>query len=85
MASKEFDGIDLTVQAFLIEEPDNPVGFVGNRTECALLMMLRKWNIAYKEVRHDNETKVGCLLPPSCFVCNQLRWKFAINPSAITL
>lgn len=44
-----------------MEQPDNTVGFVGNRTECALLMMLRKWDITYKEVRSENESKVGCL------------------------
>jgi hypothetical protein len=29
--------------------------FVGNRTECALLMMLGKWGIDYKVVREQQE------------------------------
>ena len=34
------------VQAFLIENDKEHVDFVGNRTECALLMMLRKWEVS---------------------------------------
>jgi ABC-type nickel/cobalt efflux system permease component RcnA len=29
--------------------------FVGNRTECALLMLLRKWGIDYKQVHEAHE------------------------------
>lgn len=47
-----------TAQAFLIENEDGKVDFVGNRTECALLMMLRKWGASYKEIRTANEPKV---------------------------
>lgn len=45
-------------KAFLIEEEDGKVGFVGNRTECALLMMLRKWGINYKDLRSQNDSRV---------------------------
>jgi hypothetical protein len=34
------------MQAFLIENDKENVDFVGNRTECALLMMLRKWEVS---------------------------------------
>lgn len=32
--------------------------FVGNRTECALLMLLRDWGVMYKSIRdiHHNDT-----------------------------
>jgi Ca2+-transporting ATPase len=42
-------------QAFLIDEADGKITFVGNRTECALLMLLRKWGIDYKEVHAAHE------------------------------
>ena len=38
------------MQAFLIENGSS-VEFVGNRTECALLMLLRSWEISYKTLR----------------------------------
>lgn len=40
------------LQAFLIIK--EPVGFVGNRTECALLVMLRGWGLDYKAIRDEN-------------------------------
>lgn len=36
-------------QAFLIIK--EPIGFVGNRTECALLMLLRTWDADYNIIR----------------------------------
>lgn len=39
------------VQAFLIEHDNDTVGFVGNRTECALLMLLRSWGVSYEALR----------------------------------
>jgi P-type Ca2+ transporter type 2C len=36
------------MQAFLIENDKEHVDFVGNRTECALLMMLRKWEVSIR-------------------------------------
>lgn len=47
------------LQAFLIEHDKDTIEFVGNRTECALLMMLRKWNKSYKDVRSANEERVA--------------------------
>lgn len=41
----------LNSKAFLIEHADLPIEFVGNRTECALLMLTKKWGIDYKQVR----------------------------------
>ena len=41
----------------MVGEPHGKVEFVGNRTECALLMMLRNWGRDYRELRdvnHDN-------------------------------
>ena len=45
------------LQAFLVEG-ENEVGFVGNRTDCALLMLLRSWNDSYKDIRDKNENDV---------------------------
>lgn len=39
---------------------------MGNRTECALLMMLRKWGVSYKDIRTANEAKVQATFLPSC-------------------
>ena len=43
----------LNSKAHLIEGggAGGSVGFVGNRTECALLMLARKWGANYKAVR----------------------------------
>ncbi|KAL3138057.1 hypothetical protein ABBQ38_005290 [Trebouxia sp. C0009 RCD-2024] len=38
-------------QAFLIIKDPAPIGFVGNRTECALLMLLRTWDADYTAIR----------------------------------
>lgn len=42
----------ILLQAFLINK--EPVGFVGNRTECALLMLLRGWGLDYKAIRDSH-------------------------------
>ena len=42
------------LQAFLIEE-NGRVTFVGNRTECALLMLIREWGEKYQEIRQQYE------------------------------
>lgn len=34
----------------IIKDPA-PIGFVGNRTECALLMLLRTWDADYTTIR----------------------------------
>jgi magnesium-transporting ATPase (P-type) len=47
----------LNSKAFLIEGGPSLVSFVGNRTECALLMMVRKWGTDYRLVRADRQ---GC-------------------------
>ncbi len=39
------------VQAFLIQHEANAVEFMGNRTECALLMLLRGWGLRYEDIR----------------------------------
>ncbi len=41
-------------KAFLVEKPDSPViDFVGNRTECALLVLLKKLGIDYNATREQ--------------------------------
>jgi len=40
----------LNSKAFLIVHGTDLVEFVGNRTECALLMLARKWGVDYKQV-----------------------------------
>ena len=47
-----------TAQAFLIEHDANAVEFVGNRTECALLMLLRAWGLRYDAVRNERRAEV---------------------------
>jgi magnesium-transporting ATPase (P-type) len=48
----------VTPQAFLVEG-GKEIGFVGNRTDCALLMLLRSWNLSYKQLRDANESKIA--------------------------
>ncbi|MEW5301157.1 MAG: hypothetical protein WDW36_004035 [Sanguina aurantia] len=48
-------------KAFLIEEK-GVVGFVGNRTECALLLMLRGWGMDYVSIRAQNKERLMRLL-----------------------
>ena len=43
-------------QAFLIIKES--IGFVGNRTECALLMLLRTWGSDYKAIRDSYSSAV---------------------------
>lgn len=40
----------LNSKAHLIESSPDLVTFIGNRTECALLMMARKWGADYAKV-----------------------------------
>lgn len=53
------------MQAFLVDGGDHTavstvksVEFVGNRTECALLLMLRGWGHDYKGIRDSRRTTV---------------------------
>ena len=61
------------LQAFLIvddkEGGSGKVDFVGNRTECALLMMLRNWGQDYKDLRilHHEATVGACVA--GCCAC----------------
>jgi P-type Ca2+ transporter type 2C len=50
----------LNAKAFLTEdEKTGAIGFVGNRTECALLLMLQKdWKVDYRTIREEYATKV---------------------------
>ena len=55
----------LAVQAFLVDGGDHTavstvksVEFVGNRTECALLLMLRGWGHDYKSIRDSHRTTI---------------------------
>lgn len=47
--------IAVNSKAFLILQPNESVEFVGNRTECALLMLLRKLGHDYAQIREDYE------------------------------
>ena len=80
-------------QAFLIEEETGRVTFVGNRTECALLMMIREWDEKYQQIRQqyeNNMIKVAdlheCLAPAreSCLLrftdsVQQKRWPASLS------
>ena len=48
----------LNSKAFLVHKPDGSTDFVGNRTECALLMLLKEWGTDYKALRDDWEDRV---------------------------
>lgn len=45
-------GISINSKAhLLLKEDQETIQFIGNRTECALLMMIKKWGIEYKPIR----------------------------------
>lgn len=46
------------LQAFLIEREDGSIDLVGNRTEGALLILLRNWGRNYKNVRANHKDDV---------------------------
>eukprot|EP00877_Chromochloris_zofingiensis_P010934 jgi/Chrzof1/6094/Cz17g09140.t1 len=48
----------LNSKAFLIEHGADLVEFFGNRTDCALLMLMRKWGADYKQITADWEDKI---------------------------
>eukprot|EP00210_Caulerpa_lentillifera_P000082 g78.t1 len=48
----------LNSKAFLIDEENETTEFVGNRTECALLILARNWKVDYSEVRKEHETEI---------------------------
>ena len=43
--------LKLGLQAFLISHEKAATEFVGNRTECALLVLLRGWGVSYEVLR----------------------------------
>lgn len=47
-----------SLQAFLIEDDPKNIQFVGNRTECALLMVGKNWGSDYKSLRSTYEKDV---------------------------
>ena len=49
-------------QAFLIEHDEDTVDFVGNRTDCALLMLLRSWGASYEDMREVRSRHRAVLL-----------------------
>lgn len=71
------------MQAFLVDTPEGAVDFVGNSTECALLMLMRSWGEDYEKVRKANEKNVvkvsrrrggRCLMGPgSAAACTLLQ------------
>ena len=46
------------LQAFLIQHEANAVEFMGNRTECALLMLLRGWGVRYEATRSEHKAAI---------------------------
>ncbi len=49
----------LLAQAFLVENEKGVIDFVGNRTECALLVMIQKWGEDYRAARELYHDKVA--------------------------
>jgi Ca2+-transporting ATPase len=60
----------LNGKAFLIEHGEL-LEFVGNRTECALLVLARKWGINYQKVRAGACAVLGLACVPAavCYGC----------------
>ena len=59
VAEAIINNICLNSKAFYIEEPGKKTEFVGNRTECALLMLCEKdFGVSYQDVRKKNEGSV---------------------------
>ncbi|GIL92663.1 hypothetical protein Vretimale_19460 [Volvox reticuliferus] len=48
----------LNNKAFLVDQDNGTVDFVGNRTECALLILLRKLGFDYKQIREERERDI---------------------------
>lgn len=48
----------LNSKAFLVEHGADLVEFVGNRTECALLMLGRRWGAAYQDIRNKHQQDI---------------------------
>jgi Ca2+-transporting ATPase len=46
-------------KAFLTESDDGSISFVGNRTECALLMMLKSWGVDYSQIREKHHHSIA--------------------------
>ena len=51
--------IAMNSKAFLIEQEDGSTDLVGNRTEGALLMLLKSWGCSYKTARSDRRDDVA--------------------------
>lgn len=70
VAEAIINNICLNSKAFYIEEPGKKTEFVGNRTECALLMLCeRDFGVPYDGIRKQNERNVpyvrSCSLSPA--------------------
>lgn len=50
-------------KAFLVDTGTSRVGYVGSSTECAMLMLMRGWNIEYEDVRKQRESDVVKVSP----------------------
>lgn len=48
----------LNSKAFLIQDDPKNIQFVGNRTECALLVLGQNWGSSYKKLREANEQNI---------------------------
>ena len=49
--------MSLTMQAFLLDK-EGRTEFVGNRTECALLVLLRDWGKDFKAMRDEHSERI---------------------------
>mmetsp|Transcript_25699 Transcript_25699/g.71910 ORF Transcript_25699/g.71910 Transcript_25699/m.71910 type:complete len:1007 (+) Transcript_25699:267-3287(+) len=47
-------GVSTNSKAMLIDGQQGRTDFVGNRTECAMLMMIRNWGADYRAIRESN-------------------------------
>ncbi|KAJ9507543.1 hypothetical protein QJQ45_019083, partial [Haematococcus lacustris] len=47
--------VAMTSKAFLMEQPDGKTEFQGNRTECALLVMLKRWAMDYRTLQQEQK------------------------------
>lgn len=84
VAEEIVNNICLNSKAFYVEEEGQKTNFVGNRTECALLMLSqRDWDTPYDAVRKQHSAAVRNVRSEPCPICS--RFGFTCAASARTL
>ncbi len=53
-----FESVSVNSKAHVNEEEGKPVEFIGNKTECALVLCAKRMGYDYKQIRKDFKIKV---------------------------